>query len=419
VGWSEARATRDGTTMFQFWQDATPQARRALVAAAAGWMLDAMDVLLYAFVLDHIRAEFGIDDRMSGVLLALPLVASAFGGVLFGWTADRIGRRAALMASILVYSLATAACGLVNTVGQLALARVVVGLGMGGEWATGAALVAETWPARHRGKALGLMQSAWAVGYAAAAALNAIVLPAFGWRAVFLAGVLPALVTLWIRRSVAESPMWGQPAAAAAPVRLADVLRGPAGRLTWTLAAMNAATMFAWWGLFSWIPSFLSRPVAQGGAGLSLMQSSTWIVLMQTGMWCGYVSFGFIADAFGRRRTYVTYLLIAAVLVPIYATTREATALLLLGPLVAFFGTGYFSGFGAVSAEIFPTQIRATAQGLTYNVGRGLSAAAPFTVGALASVYGLGAALVVTSAAFLLAALLWRWIPETRGQLLQ
>jgi MFS family permease len=404
--------------MLQFWQEATPQARRALLAAAAGWMLDAMDVLLYAFVLDHVRAEFGIDDRMSGALLALPLVASAFGGVLFGWTADRIGRRAALMASILVYSLATAACGLVSSVGQLALARLVVGLGMGGEWATGAALVAETWPAQHRGKALGLMQSAWAIGYAAAAALNALILPTFGWRAVFFAGLLPALATLWIRRSVDESPMWRRPAAAAG-LRLADVLRGPAGRLTWTLAAMNAATMFAWWGLFSWIPSFLSRPLAQGGAGLSLLQSSTWIVLMQTGMWCGYVSFGFIADAFGRRRTYVTYLLVAAVLVPIYAMTRDATLLLMLGPFVAFFGTGYFSGFGAVSAEIFPTRIRATAQGLTYNIGRGLSAAAPFTVGALATIYGLGAALVVTSAAFLLAALLWRWIPETRGQMLR
>jgi MFS family permease len=378
-------------------------------------MLDAMDVLLYAFVLDHVRAEFGIDDRTSGLLLALPLVASAFGGVLFGWLADRVGRRAALMASIVVYSVATAACGLVASVGQLAAARLVVGLGMGGEWATGAALVAESWPAAHRGKAMGLMQSAWAVGYAAAATLNAVVLPAFGWRAVFFAGLLPALVTLWIRRSVEESEMW-QAAPAARRVRLREVLTGPAGRLTWTLAAMNAATMFAWWGLFSWIPSFLSRPADRGGAGLTLLQSSTWIVLMQTGMWCGYVSFGFISDRFGRRRTYVTYLLVAAVLVPVYATTRNPAALLVLGPFVAFFGTGYFSGFGAVSAELFPTSVRATAQGLTYNLGRGLSAAAPFTVGVLAATYGLGAGLLITSLAFVVAAVLWKWIPETRGR---
>ncbi len=401
-----------------FWTEATPQARRALLAASAGWMLDAMDVLLYAFVLDHVRAEFGIDDRTSGLLLALPLAASAVGGVLFGWVADRLGRTRALMASILVYSVATAACGLVSSVWQLAAARLLVGLGMGGEWATGAALVAETWPAEHRGKALGLMQSAWAVGYAAAAALYAVVLPAFGWRAVFLAGLLPAMLTLWIRRSVEESPLWLAGPRNVERAALAEVLTGRGARLTWTITAMNAATMFAWWGLFSWIPSFLARPLDQGGAGLSLLRSSTWIVLMQVGMWLGYVSFGFIADRVGRKRTYVTYLIAAAVLVPIYATSRHPALLLALGPVVAFFGTGYFSGFGAVTAEIFPTRIRATAQGLTYNLGRGISAAAPFTVGALASVYGLGAALLVTSLAFVVAAILWVWIPETRGRAL-
>jgi MFS family permease len=369
-------------------------------------------------VLDHVRAEFQIGDRASGLLLALPLASSAVGGVLFGWLADRIGRTRALMASIVVYSLATAGCGLVTSVGQLAVARVLVGLGMGGEWATGAALVAETWPDEHRGKALALMQSAWAVGYALAAALNALVLPALGWRAVFLAGLLPALVTLWIRRSVEESPIWLAGPRSVSRVALAAVLTGRGARLTWTVAAMNAATMFAWWGLFSWIPSFLARPIDQGGAGLSVLRTSTWIVLMQVGMWLGYVTFGVIADRWGRKRTYVTYLIAAAVLVPIYATARDPALLLALGPLVAFFGTGYFSGFGAVTAEIFPTAVRATAQGLTYNLGRGISAAAPFTVGALSSIYGLGAALVVTSGAFLLAALLWSWIPETRGRAL-
>jgi MFS family permease len=135
-------------------------------------------------------------------------------------------------------------------------------------------------------------------------------------------------------------------------------------------------------------------------------------------MWFGYVTYGFIADAIGRRRTYVAYLLTAAVLVPIYGATRDPTLLLLLGPLVAFFGTGYFSGFGAVSAELFPTSIRATAQGLTYNLGRGLSALAPFIVGALAARRGLGVAFSITSTAFLIAALLWIWIPETKGRAL-
>jgi MFS family permease len=398
----------------------TPAAKRALLAAALGWMLDAMDVLLYSFVLDDVRREFGIDDRMSGVLLALPLAASAIGGIAFGWLADRIGRTRALSASILLYAVATAACGVATDVWHLAIARLVLGLGMGGEWATGAALVAETWPAEHRGKAMGLMQSAWAVGYALAAAVNALVLPRFGWRAVFLVGLVPALVTLWIRRRVDESPLWLAGRAAPRPTSgLAAVLLGPGARTTWVLMAMNAATMFAWWGLFTWIPSYLARPIDQGGAGLSIVRSSTWIIVMQIGMWCGYVSFGFVADAIGRKKSYVIYLIVAAVLVPIYAMATDVRWLLLLGPFLAFFGTGYFSGFGAVSAELFPTHLRATAQGLTYNAGRALSALAPVVIGTIAVGRGLGWAFLVTSMAFGVAALLWIWIPETKGRMLQ
>jgi MFS family permease len=402
-----------------WWSTASRDARRALMAASLGWMLDAMDILIYSLVLNDVRREFGIDDRTSGVLLALPLATSAFGGMFFGWMADRFGRTRALMASILWYSVFTAACGLSQTVVQLGLFRALLGFGFGGEWAIGAALVAETWPAEHRGKALGFMQSAWAVGYAAAALLNAIVLPRWGWRAVFFAGILPALVTVWIRRSVAEPTIWREArAAGSARVTLAALTRGELGRLTWLVAAMNAATMFAWWGLFTWIPSYLGRPVEEGGAGLSILRTSTWIMLMQAGMWLGYVTYGFIADSIGRKRSYIAYLLTAAALVPIYGATREPAALLALGPLVAFFGTGYFSGFGAVSAELFPTSIRATAQGITYNLGRGISALAPFIVGSLAASRGLGAAFSITSTAFLVAAVLWIWIPETKGRAL-
>jgi MFS family permease len=236
---------------------------------------------------------------------------------------------------------------------------------------------------------------------------------------VFFAGVLPALATIWIRRSVSEPAIWHATRARGPVDRSLRVLfQGKLGRVTWIVAAMNAATMFAWWGLFTWIPSYLGRPVGDGGAGLSILRTSTWIILMQVGMWLGYVTFGFVADAIGRKRTYVAYLLAAAALVPLYAATRNPAALLALGPLVAFFGTGYFSGFGAVSAELFPTAIRATAQGLTYNLGRGVSALAPFAVGSLAAAWGLGAAFSLTSTAFLLAAVLWIWIPETKGRAL-
>ena len=179
---------------------------------------------------------------------------------------------------------------------------------------------------------------------------------------------------------------------------------------------MNAATMFAWWGLNLWVPSYLSLPPAQGGVGLSTETMAFFVVAMQVGMWFGYVTFGFVSDAFGRRPTYITYLVLAAILVWWYGTARNPMVLLALGPFVAFFGTGYFSGFGAVAAEIFPTSIRATALGVTYNSGRLLSAVAPFVIGTLAQRRGFGAAFIVTSIAFLIAAVLWIGIPETKGR---
>jgi MFS family permease len=182
---------------------------------------------------------------------------------------------------------------------------------------------------------------------------------------------------------------------------------------------MNAASMFGWWGLFTWIPGYLALPVSQGGRGLNILSTSKWILLMQAGMWLGYVSFGFLADSFGRKRTYISYLLVAAALVPFYSLARSPEAVMLLGPFLAFFGTGYFTGFGAISSELFPTAVRGTAMGFAYNFGRGLSATAPYTIGRLSESYGLGASFLITSAAFLAAALIALGLEETRGKRLE
>jgi MFS family permease len=182
---------------------------------------------------------------------------------------------------------------------------------------------------------------------------------------------------------------------------------------------MNACAMFGYWGLFTWIPAYLSLPVEQGGRGLDLMKTTTWLLLMGVGKWFGYTLFGFAADTVGRRRSYVVYLVAAAVLVPLYGATTSPTWLLVLGPLVAFFGTGYFSGFSAIASELFPTEVRATAMGLSYNIGRGFSAIAPAVVGALANTYGLGTAFFLQAAAFFAAALLALALPETKGRRLE
>jgi MFS family permease len=411
---------------WQFFATASPAERRALLASTLGWMLDGMDITLYAMVIAELLRELQLTPAQAGLLASSTLIASALGGILFGVFADRAGRRRALMASILVYSVFTAACGLSRTLTELALFRFLLGLGMGGEWATGAALVAETWRAEHRGKALGLMQSGFAIGYAMAAVVTALVLPRWGWRAVFFVGLLPALVTLWIRRGVEESPLW----AAQAPPSNATPRR--AGRSTLfqlglvsryrrqilVTLSMNTAALFGWWGLFTWIPPYLALPEAQGGRGLTIAASSLWIVAMQAGMWLGYVTFGFISDALGRKRTYVAYLLLAAVLVPFYARAQAPASLLLLGPIVAFFGTGHFTGFGAITAELFPTSFRASAMGFTYNSGRALSAAAPWLMGWVAEHRSLNSAFGIGALAFLLAGLLATALPETKSRVL-
>jgi MFS family permease len=412
--------------------------RRALAASTLGWMLDGMDVTLYTMVIRELLRELPLTTSEAGLLASVTLVASALGGVLFGLLADRIGRRRALMASILVYSVFTAACGFSRGVWELAAFRLGVGLGMGGEWATGAALVSETWSAPHRGKALGLMQSGFAIGYALAAVVSALLLPRWGWRAVFFVGILPALVTLRIGRGVEESPLWvaqqkgygirgSRCAKEEFPARTPAISPGghhPARHVCRSYAKpilvtllMNSAALFAWWGLFTWIPFYLALPVQQGGRGLSLAASSAWILAMQAGMWLGYVTFGFISDAIGRKRTYITYLFVAALLVPLYARAQPA-ALLIAGPLLAFFGTGHFTGFGIITAELFPTSFRASAMGLTYNFGRALSAAAPWAIGVIAAHGGLASAFGISSLAFFLAGVLALALPETRGRTL-
>ena len=406
-----------------WWRVASSASRRALVAASLGWALDAFDVMLFSLVLASVIADLGLTKAQAGALGSITLLGGAAGGLIFGHIADRFGRTRAMIASVLLYSVFTAACGLSQTLWQFAIFRALLGLGMGGEWASGAALVSETWPAQQRGRALGFMQSSWAIGFAAAAIVVGVVLPRWGWRAVFFVGILPALFTLWVRRNVDEPEVWKARRAAkeggalSTPAhRFGDIFRGPMLRLTTALTFMNACALFGWWALNGWVPAYLSLPPAQGGLGLATQNMSWFVFAMQIGMWLGYVSFGYITDAFSRKRVYVTYLVMASVLLPLYGSISIPVLLLLLGPLVAFFGTGFFSGFGAVTAEVYPTAIRASAQGFTYNLGRVASAAAPFTIGKLATTSGFSVAFAVAGAVYLLGALAWFWIPETRGR---
>jgi len=416
----------------QLIRQATPGQRRTLLAASLGWALDAFDAMLYSLVLAMLMRDLGMSKTVAGSLGTLTLLASGIGGVLFGFLADRIGRKHALMASILTYSLCSFASGLATTITMLAIARFILGLGMGGEWNTGATLVAESWPSEFRAKAISIVQSSWALGFAAAALIAGPVARYWGWRAVFFVGILPAIITLWIQNSVPESEMWKKrraiPAQTGQVQRLAAdsgssiklILQPPYARYTFALLFFNFFAMFSWWGLFTWLPPYLSLPIEQGGRGFGVLGMTTLMVVLNLfGMFPGYASFGWVADHVGRRKAFLVYTLIAAALIPLYAAARSQATLLVVGTLVAFFGTGIFSGSGIMGSEIFPTAVRARALGFTYNGARTMSSLAPLVIGRVGQAKGLGWAFYLCAAGYLLAAAMTTQLPETKGRSLQ
>lgn len=378
-------------------------------------MLDAFDVMLYSIVLVTLMREFGMDKKTAGLLNTLTLIASAIGSFFFGLLADRLGRRRMLSASILTYSLFTFACGFSTSITMLAVFRFLLGLGMGGEWNTGATLVAETWPSAWRGRAMAIVQSSWAIGYALAAIVAGIVLSHASWRWVFFVGVFPAIITFWIQHDVPEPELWRRQREIKEPVNTRPLWRKSVGSLL-ALLSMNTFGMFAWWGLFTWIPAYLALPASKGGRDFSELGFTTFLIILNLcGMFPGYLLFGVMADKLGRKPTIILYLALAALSVPAFALARSPNIILLTASITAFFGTGFFTGSGVLGSELFPTAIRATALGISYNVGRGISAFAPFVIGAVGESRGLGWGFAVCGAAFGCAMLSAFFLPETVG----
>jgi MFS family permease len=395
------------------WRNTTIAQRRTLIAAALGWMLDAFDVMLYSIVLATLMREFGMDKATAGLLNSLTLIASAIGSFICGLLADRAGRRRMLTISILMYSIFTFACGLSTSIFMLAIFRFLLGLGMGGEWNSGATLVAETWPTAWRGRALGIVQSSWAVGYALAVVVASLLHG--NWRWVFFAGIVPALVTAWIRRKVPEPAVWQHHIEnrSRSKHESAQLWRTALPRL-FALLTMNTFGMFAWWGLFTWIPAYLSLPAARGGRDLTRFDFTSFLTVLNLfGMLPGYLLFGVFADRFGRKRTLIVYLALAACSVPAFAMARRPAFILLTALITAFFGTGFFTGSGILGTELFPTPIRATALGVSYNTARGISALAPLLIGSIGERHGLPWGFAACGIAFAAAAVSAAWIPET------
>jgi MFS family permease len=386
---------------------------RILALTWAGWLFDFYDLILYTFLLAPISAEFGLSREAHAALFGASLGATALGGGLFGYLADRHGRKAVLSWSILTYSAGAVASGCAIGPGTLLAARVVTGLGVGGEWAIGHALVGESVPPRLRGRFGALLQTGAPFGVGLAAIVGSFLAPAIGWRAVFVLSGLPAILVAVIRRTLPESEPWLAYAGGRPPLR---TLWAPRLRSRLALAfGLTVLNMSSYWFTYTWLPTYLTQE-----RGLTIASSGWKILVVVVGELLGYASFGVVSDRFGRRAAFTAYAtLMAAGLVSITLLWPRIEAwppLLLFCLWLIGFGTGTWSNFGPMFGELFPTAVRTTAVGTVFNAARGVQLVTPLVVTLIAREHGLGGGIAV-AAGFALAAAAWVWLlPETRGE---
>jgi MFS family permease len=394
--------------------------RRAMLAAYAGYGLDGFDFMIYTFVIPTLIALWGISKAEAGYIASAALLTSAIGGWGAGILADRFGRVRVLQLTVLWFAVFTFLSGFTHSYGQLLFTRAMQGFGFGGEWSVGSVLVAETIEARHRGKAAGVVQSSWSVGWAAAAlafwAASLLLPPDIGWRVLFWMGILPAALIVYIRRHVHEPPVYSALRQARARLPVAAVsscLNIFSPPLLWnTFLATSLATgmLAAYYSVTTWLPTFLETE-----RHLSVTGRTGYLMMMILGSLAGYLVSAWLADAVGRRRSFMLFACCGAVLIGLYTHMPVSGGMLLIGFPLGFFTLGIFSGMGACFAELFPGEVRGSGQGFCYSTGRAIGAACPALIGAwhvpLAQSIG-----VMTVGAYALVVVAAWALPETRGR---
>jgi MFS family permease len=400
-----------------------PRERRVFGACVGGWALDAMDVQMYSFVIPALIATWGITRGQAGVLGTAALLVSAVGGWLAGWIADRFGRVRTLQIAILWFAIFTFLSGLAQNYEQLFAARAFLGLGFGGEWAAGAVLLGESIRAEHRGKALGIMQSGWAVGWGMATLLYAVffsLLPVqTAWRVLFMVGLAPALLVFFIRRYVEEPPVYlesrAKLAAQGERPSFFEIFKPPLLRITVLGGLMGTGAQGGYYAVMTWMPDYLRNE-----RGLSILNSTGYLAVLICGAFCGYLTGGFLSDRLGRRLQFLLFAIGAGIVAVTYTSLSFGnTAMLVLGFPLGFFASGVFSAMGAFYTENFPTRVRGVGQGFAYNLGRATGALFPTFVGYLSATMPLGRAIGMFAAiAYAIMAIAAFLLPETKGRVL-
>jgi MFS family permease len=408
--------------MFAWFRELTQQERRAFYAAAGGWAMDAMDYMVFTFVIATLIKIWGIDRGQAGLLGTVTLLVSAFGGWIAGMLADRYGRVRVLQISILWFATFTFLNGFAQNFGMLFATRALQGLGFGGEWAVGSVLVGEIVRAQHRGKAVGAVQSTWAIGWGLAAVIYSIafsVLPEeYAWRTMFWIGILPALLVIYIRRYVSEPPVFTETQKLATENRVSvwEIFSPSLVRTTVLTSLLATGAQGGYYAITTWLPTYLKTV-----RHLSVLGTGGYLSVIIIGSFIGYLVSAYLNDVIGRRRNFFLFAVGSALISVVYTLVEITDAqMLILGFPLGFFASGIFSGMGPFLTELFPSRVRGTGQGFAYNFGRGIGALFPTLVGYLSGTLSLGAAIgifaVSAYALVIIAALL---LPETKGRVLK
>ncbi|MBX5464731.1 MAG: MFS transporter [Clostridia bacterium] len=398
----------------------SPPERRALLATFAGWGLDGMDVQIYSFVIPTLIAAWGISRGQAGILGTVTLLLSALGGWLAGILADRVGRVRLLQVTVAWYAFFTFLSGFTHSFPELLLTRGLQGLGFGGEWAAGSVLMGELADPRYRGRAVGTVQSGWAVGWGVAVLASTVffsLLPAgLAWRAMFWLGILPALLVVYIRRHVREPEVFEatqRKLEAGARTSSREIFEGGLLRTTVIASLMTTGIQGGYYAITTWLPTYL-----QSTRHLSVLNRGGYLAVVILGSFTGYLVAAHLADRIGRRRKILLFAVLSAATVAVYAYLPISDRLMLyLGFPLGFFASGIFSGLGPYLTELYPTRVRGAGQGFAYNFGRGVGALFPGLVGFLSANLSLGTAIALFAVvAYALVVLMLALLPETAGK---
>ncbi|MEJ8633704.1 MULTISPECIES: MFS transporter [Streptomyces] len=408
----------EDTGAFAWLRALGPGGRRAFGGAFGGYALDSYDYFTLPLSMVAISAYFALDNGQTGLLTTVTLVVSAVGGALAGILADRIGRVKALMITVITYAVFTVACGFAPNYETLMVFRALQGLGFGGEWAVGAILVAEYAAPKHRGRTLGAVQSAWAAGWALAVIVYTLVFAFLdadtAWRVMFWTGALPALLVIYVRRHVKDAPE-------AAARRNASTERGSFGaifksdllRTTLFATLLSTGVQGGYYTLATWVPTYLKTE-----RGLTVVGTGGYLAFLISGAFLGYLTGGYLTDRIGRKNNITLFAALSAAGILAYTNIPSGAngLLLVLGFPLGFCMSAIFSGFGSFLSELYPTAVRGTGQGFTYNSGRAVGAFLPTLVGFLSDSWGVGGALILGAAGYALAVVALFGLPETRGR---